>query len=232
MLKLHIMIFHFQVYLSPYPSLRVKWQISLGNHDHRVFTGHYQIEFGHIEPLWELPSFNYTFTKNFGNVSVFFVVVDSDSLYWLNDDTRQDQLAWLDETLEQGSSADWVIVAAHHPVYSTGHHGSDYGMIDDVRPILLKHKVDFYFAGHEHDLEHLNGPPGDFIEYVVSGGGGASPRPLNEFALEELKEMNVTLNMFNSINGFTGVKVTKNCVTVEYIDLNGAKFHSFTKYKN
>ncbi|CAD5113052.1 DgyrCDS2249 [Dimorphilus gyrociliatus] len=219
------------VYLNPYPSLRVEWKISLGNHDHRVFTGHYQVEFGKTEPLWELPSFNYTFTKTFGDTSVFFVVVDSDSLYWLVNDTLNEQVSWLDETLEQ-ASADWVIVAAHHPVYSSGHHGSDFGMIDDVRPILLKHNVDFYLAGHEHDLQHLNGPPGDSIEYVISGGGGASARPQNEIAVEDLKDMNVTQKMFNSINGFTGIKVKQNSITVEYVDLEGTMFYSFTKYKN
>ena len=52
-----------------------------------------------------------------GNVSVEFIVYDTDLIEW--DFEQQD---WLFEAVSS-STADWLIVTAHAPIYSSGRHG-------------------------------------------------------------------------------------------------------------
>ena len=56
------------------------------------------------------------------------------------------------------STADWIIVIGHHPVYSSGSHGSEGStqtMYDHIRYEMVKHKVALYVCGHDHMMEHL-----------------------------------------------------------------------------
>ncbi|CAD5113051.1 DgyrCDS2248 [Dimorphilus gyrociliatus] len=218
-----------QVYLNPHPSLRVEWQISLGNHDHYLDNGKHQLEFSKVEPLWKIPKFFYTFTKKVGFLEVLFVVVDTESMYFTSN--KGEQLDFLNTTLAN-SHADWSIVAAHHPIFSTALHGNHEDLIDELRPILIEHKVDFYIFGHDHVLQHLTGPSFDSVTYIGSGGGGQFPTVQIPEHLEELKKWNITSNMFKNTNGFTAVKITKEYTVIDFIDYNGEKFYSITKTKS
>lgn len=64
------------------------------------------------------------------------------------------QLNWLEQTLNQ-SSADWLIVAGHYPIYSGGEHGNTPELQAQVKPLLEKYGVDAYLCGHDHTLQHL-----------------------------------------------------------------------------
>ena len=63
-------------------------------------------------------------------------------------------MAWLDDTLNR-STADWVIVNGHHPVYSCGSAGPVVDRFyDDLLPVLEKYsgKLDMYLSGTlQHD---------------------------------------------------------------------------------
>ena len=39
------------------------------------------------------------------------------------------------------------------------------------RPLLNKYNVDFYFSGHEHNLQYLRGQNKKFTKYFISGAG-------------------------------------------------------------
>jgi tartrate-resistant acid phosphatase type 5 len=64
------------------------------------------------------------------------------------------QLAWFKDSLA-ASKAQWKIVIGHHPIYSGGGHGDTMELIRDILPLLHKYKVQAYFNGHDHDLQHL-----------------------------------------------------------------------------
>ena len=64
------------------------------------------------------------------------------------------QLAWFKASLA-ASKAQWKIVIGHHPIYSGGGHGDTVELIRDILPLLQEHKVQAYFNGHDHDLQHL-----------------------------------------------------------------------------
>jgi len=82
-----------------------------------------------------------------------------------------EQQAWLDNALAH-SHARWKIVAAHHPMYSSGRHGHQTsGLREVLESILVKHHADLYLAGHDHDYERFE--PIQGVNYIVSGGGGS-----------------------------------------------------------
>ena len=84
-----------------------------------------------------------------------------------------DQMKWLETTLAE-ARARWIVVAAHHPPYSAGMHGSHEASRQAFVPLYEKYGVDLVLAGHDHDYqasETING-----VTYVVSGGG-AKTRP-------------------------------------------------------
>jgi hypothetical protein len=86
-------------------------------------------------------------------------------------------------------NAQWKIVIGHHPLKSFGSHGyrsqnflgkiiaeiteQDLGddaykrFIKDFTDLFKKHKVNFYLAGHDHNLQFLD--LGDFLYQCVSG---------------------------------------------------------------
>ena len=79
------------------------------------------------------PSKNTVFKKNV--VHIYLIIVQSEK-----------------------STADWIIVIGHHPVYSSGSHGSEGStqtMYDHIRSEMVKHKVALYVCGHDHMMEHL-----------------------------------------------------------------------------
>jgi acid phosphatase len=76
-------------------------------------------------------------------------------------------LEWLDLELTR-STAKWRFVVGHHPVFSGGHHGSSLPLIRKLKPLLDRHKVQVYFCGHDHDMQHLKI---DNVHYIVAGSG-------------------------------------------------------------
>lgn len=156
-----------------YSPLGVRMYAVLGNHDYRhPESPAAQIERSRRSATWCLPRRQYTFTA--GPVQLF--AVDTTPVEEPRRDSGNamaDQLRWLDTALSS-SRATWKIVYGHHPVYSNGEHGERTGTLPRIRnyllPLLEKHKVDVYLAGHDHDLEALE--PEDGVHFFVSGAAG------------------------------------------------------------
>lgn len=51
------------------------------------------------------------------------------------------------------SSADYLIVAGHHPVFSAGVHGNNDYLESNLRPLLEENNVSIYLSGHDHDSQ-------------------------------------------------------------------------------
>jgi len=64
------------------------------------------------------------------------------------------QVAWLNRTL-MSSTADYLILAGHYPVYSVCEHGPTACLISEVKPIIDAAGVQIVVAGHDHCQEYL-----------------------------------------------------------------------------
>lgn len=151
-----------EVFLEPYGCLfdaGVRFRAVLGNHDVLTRNGRPELN----EPAFGMKRRNYVVRTN----GVRFVMVDSNEL-------RRD---WLRKALRAEAGDRWTIAVFHHPVRSSGEHGSTPGF-ETLPKLFARRGVDLVLNGHDHNYEAT--VPLRRIRYVVTGGGGAVIRPCGE----------------------------------------------------
>jgi tartrate-resistant acid phosphatase type 5 len=129
------------------------------------------------------------------------------------------QLKWLVAELEKPRTTPYLIVMGHHPLYSNGQHGDDAALIADWEPVFKKYQVQFYFFGHDHDLQHLefDGHPTSF---VGSGAGGA-----NLYEIQKPERGPYSAEVF----GFTHLQINPDRIVVRHLDQDQKQVHAFRK---
>jgi hypothetical protein len=144
-----------QKFARPYRSLLdagVTFQAALGNHDDESSTINYP-------PLNMNGRRYYTFARP----GVRFIVLDTNVL-------DAPQFQWADTVLQQATEP-WRIAYFHHPLYGNARrHGANVDLRLLLEPLLLKHRVQVVFSGHDHVYERLKPQKG--IHYFVIGSGG------------------------------------------------------------
>ena len=217
-----------QVYRDP--ALQVPWYCILGNHDYH--TGgdcDAQIEYHRISSRWNMPARYYQQTHHVDeHTTADFFYLDTTpmvgSYYSLirGYNTRanvmtQDvpkQLAWF-KTALAASTAQWKIVIAHHPIYSGGGHGDTEELIENILPLLHEHKVQAYFNGHDHDLQHLVAGK---VNLFDSGAGSEHTPTSYTFHSKFAK----------SCSGFTTVSLQAEKMDVRMVDNRGRQIYTTT----
>ncbi len=202
----------------------------LGNHDY------------HVEPAskpddqlayaakggtrWTMPAKWYRFEFPAKNPLVTFLALDSnyqtpsEKKQALTDAEKAAQLVWLKAELAK-PHAPFLVVLGHHPLYSNGQHGDTQALIDTWEPLFREHKVQLYLCGHDHDMQHLEfaGHPTSF---AISGGGGASIRPLKQ----DPKQRGP---FGQSVFGFSHLEMSAGSLVLRHIDPDGKTLHAFSK---
>jgi 3',5'-cyclic AMP phosphodiesterase CpdA len=126
---------------------------SLGNHEY------------HGRPYFKYFSLpNNELWYSFDNGPVHFVALDSTTGIVL----KLFQLLWLRKDLRTNNQP-FTIVFFHHPLYSSGNHGSTLHLRWLWQPDFERFNVDIVFNGHDHSYERgqVNN-----VSYIVTGGGG------------------------------------------------------------
>ena len=140
----------------------------------------YAVRGNHDDPRQpEYPLFNmgghryYTFKPErslgeaLAGTSVRFFMLDTELL-------DEAQIEWLDRELGR-SGSDWKIVAAHRPLYTAGRYEQPARRFRRLlEPVLVRHGVRVFFAGHEHFYERTHPQKG--VVHFVSGGAGSLRR--------------------------------------------------------
>jgi hypothetical protein len=90
---------------------------------------------------------------------------------------RPEQERWLEQDLAAARARNVraILAVTHSGPYSRGIHRGSPLARQRYLPILVRHKVNVLFSGHDHQYQRgrING-----LDYVVSGGGGASLYPV------------------------------------------------------
>lgn len=90
---------------------------------------------------------------------------------WVPPPVNEEQWQWINETLTT-STADWVFVIGHHPVWSAGQYGPTWALVERLMPMMDAAGVALYVCGHEHQMEHFRPMPhNSSVDYVVIGNG-------------------------------------------------------------
>lgn len=150
----------------PYQNLlqqQVKFYAAVGNHDILTNNGIDEINYQDFN----MQGRYYTFTQK--NVQ-FFALDTNPEAPW------QEQLGWLEANLSK-STRPWKIVFGHHPVYSSGKHGTNKELIELLAPLFSRYGVQLYLNGHDHDYERTN--PLQGTTYLTCGAG-AKLRPVGK----------------------------------------------------
>jgi tartrate-resistant acid phosphatase type 5 len=205
------------------PSLQKKWYVVLGNYDYHI-SPLPEIEYTKTSSRWYLPERYYSQTIKIDNTTAaLFIFMDTTPFvkeYYTEDHSdapMQDvnkQLAWIDSTLSS-SNVQWKFVTGHHPVYTGGEHGNTVELVEQLKPVMEKHKVNAYFCGHDHDLQHLR-IPGESVNYFVSGAGSKT---------RSCKDTEYTLFQKGGLTGFLVVSLSTTEMQAVFIDYVGNEIY-------
>jgi tartrate-resistant acid phosphatase type 5 len=216
-----------------------------GNHDHKGNV-EAQIDYHDMSDRWHFPKLYYKLCFNFTSTSgvqrtVDIIMIDTVTLIGecLNEtdfpgcplflrpekvNAANMQWIWLETQLTQ-STADFLWVAGHYPIYSAGSDGTTPLLVTKLLPMLKTHNA-HYISGHDHMHEHIisenvhmfvTGPgrmccydpvnidtvPKNDIKFMVSGtngtGANIGPKPktpmLSGFSSMEFDD-DVTIKMY------------------------------------
>ncbi|OGG98410.1 MAG: hypothetical protein A2508_05740 [Candidatus Lambdaproteobacteria bacterium RIFOXYD12_FULL_49_8] len=171
----------------------------LGNHD---FKGNYlaQIHYSEKNRRWRMPAATYQFEA--GPVA-FYAVNTTCSIcsFW---------------SLFKKTAQPWRVAFGHHPVLSSGRHGS---MLSLERWVVKKSGVQFYLSGHHHLLEHI---ALEGLDQITSGAGGTN---LNETAERDLAGK----AFYRLDHGFVWAHFTQTQASFHFFDTQGEEHYQFSR---
>jgi predicted phosphodiesterase len=177
----------------------VKFHASLGNHDDPN------------QRFYKLFNMNGERYYTFRNNHVQFFALDSNYL-------DRKQLEWLEEELRK-SNADWKIAFFHHPLYSSGKHGSETDLRKLLEPLFIQYGLDVVFAGHEHFYERIKPQKGI---YHFTNGGAAKLRH------GDIRNIGLTEKGFDTDYSFMIVEIDKSSFHFQAISRAGQTVDSGT----
>lgn len=212
-------------------ALQLPWYVVLGNHDYRG-NAQAEIDYTKVSRRWNMPDRYYNFDRTSDDdARLSFIFIDTspfDHDYYTEETYRsavitQDtakQKIWLDSLLNIKQSSDWLFVSGHHPMYTGGKRANEENTVrQELESLFKKYKVPFYFAGHEHDLQHIK-PEGATHHFI--SGAGSEIRPTGKLPESLYAE---------SEHGFMIASVTKTNVLIQVLNEKGELRYkySFTK---
>lgn len=136
------------------------------------------------------------------------------------------QRRWLEADLA-AAEAPWTVVMFHHPLYSSGRHGSNEVLRDRLAPLFESSKVDLLVAGHDHCYERTwpmrdgrRDPTG--VVHVVSGGGGAVLYPVGRSGWTAVSESDYHYGV---------IRATRDRLDADVLDAGDREIDAFSLMK-
>lgn len=212
-----------QIYTAD--SLQTPWKLILGNHDYRGNV-QAQLDYSARSQRWQLPARYYTETvalPDGAKAAIYYLDTSPFIKKYYGSKVRVDgqdsqaQLDWLDAQLAS-SKAEWNIVIGHHPIYtalddSDGEEHDQPDLVARLNPILAKHNVPVYIAGHDHTLQSVKM---DDITYVVTGAGSRTYTP----------KAAIRGGFASGSHGFMVAKLSGACFDYSLVDTHGTALFS------
>lgn len=114
------------------------------------------------------------------------------------------------------SRAPWRVVVGHHPVISSGYHGTfprdEVRRMRDLIPTLRETNADFFIGGHDHHQELIRG---EFLHLI--SGAGSSP----VMAIQLRRTTIYPTEIRREPIGFAVAEISARSIRVRFYDSNG-----------
>lgn len=222
------------------------WYVIAGNHDHEGNVTA-EVEFTNLDPTkrWNYPDFFYKKSFSGDGVSIDVIMIDTvdlcgsnkvqdhgvegyfDPLPTMDSTATNTNWQWIEDQMA-ASTADYLFIGGHYPVYSVCEHGPTQTLIDNLQPLLVKYNA-HYLSGHDHCLEYfVEGK----VSYILSGTGDEccysasnSNNKLNPTGA--LKFSVSSSNNPNKVTGgFVSISTSATSMIVKYYDQDGNVLYS------
>lgn len=197
--------------------LNMPFYAALGNHD---YGGNdlIELEYARLHPAsrWKMPARWYRIDLPADHPLVTVFMLDS-NYKRMSMEQFESQRQWLETELRKPRATTWTVVCAHHPLFTNGRAGDDPFLQEQWDELFREYNVDFYIAGHDHDMQHLK-VPGHETSFMVCGGGGAGIRDLvrsdrGPFAY--------------SMHGFVHLRFGERTADILFLDKSGRPVYAF-----
>ncbi len=184
---------------------------TVGNHEYKTGLATPYIAVYYLpENAWRAEEAEYYYSFDYGNAH--FVSLDSNEFRYVTTiGPREDNMIdWLRADLA-ASDAEWKIAFMHHPIYSSGQHGSTPWLQAVLVPEFEAGGVDLVLVGHDHHYERTVPILGDAIArddaaaltYIVAGAGGVGLREVAGDWFTEVADDQVHNFLYLEIDGCT-----------------------------
>jgi len=229
------------------PSLNVPWYVIAGNHDH-IGNISAQIAYTSLSKRWNFPYYwfkeSFSFNEDGNIYTVDIIMYDSVILTGpsYHDDELDEfkapngtehpllasaQWAFLEQSMNE-STADFLLVVGHYPVWSVCSHGPTKELVTYLLPMMVQYKVTAYISGHDHCLEHLETTPDNPV-FILTGAGkeccyndnNRKAVPTNSLLFSVDRNHKTRADGANIDSGFGHVNITKHGLIVNYLDHTG-----------
>lgn len=232
-----------EVYLEHDP-LQVPWYVCAGNHDHKGNVTA-QIEFSNENQFWTYPDYHHNYVASWKDgsgkdMSLEVILIDTIQLAGALDydedhpnyfdplpgpESKQrakESYEWIEAQMK-ASTADYLLVAGHYPVYSVCSHGPTSFLIDNLVPLLEKYNA-HYLSGHDHCASHVEDKG---VSYILSGVGDTccyKAKHLQDVPTDSLKYyLALGHNPSRAKTGFVGFVANSTGLVSTYYDQDGAE---------
>ncbi|EDO39012.1 predicted protein [Nematostella vectensis] len=221
-------------------SLMVPWYVCAGNHDH-YGNASAEIAYSQRSKRWNFPDFYYTRSWNIPGTSQEVQLVLLDTVL-LCGNTKADhvldrpqspsaaeaQWQWLEKTLKE-SQAHYLLVGGHFPVWSIAEHGPTRCLVDRLKPLLEKYRVNAYLSGHDHNLQHLK-EANSTVEYFVIGAGAyVEDNTQHKPSVPKGSSLFYWANQWH-YGGFATVQASTSSMNITFVDAEGSSLYSRSLY--
>jgi tartrate-resistant acid phosphatase type 5 len=228
-------------------SLMKPWYAIAGNHDHKGNVSA-QIEYTQFDGTgrWQFPALyhSHNFISEDETTTIDLILLDTIDLCSMNDGLHEeeegyfdplplrskedapDQWEWLENKMA-ASTATYLLVGGHFPVYSVCDHGNTDTLIQHLKPMLEKYDA-HYLSGHDHCMVHVQ-EQDKKVNYILSGMGDtccyeASKKdtvPEGSLKWFIAKENHGHIFDHDVTGGFTSFQADKDNLSVTYHDQHG-----------
>ena len=195
------------LYVNNFNKVLVPQYVVEGNHD--AFGSYLaQLLYSQYQQYWRAEYYYFNHTVSSRDVTVCLLLIDTERF------SMSGQESFIHSVLgsPECQQSDYILIAGHHPVFSSGGHGDSSLFKAKLLPILTHYKVDLYICGHDHTMS-VHEDSG--VRFVIAGASGR--RTTDTFFLSTSKASRTLFSTYNKY-GYADLQFGSDFLELKLVD--------------